>query len=295
MLKKFFGIAVLVFVAFQSFAQIAPEDLELLQKKEQELAQLSNQIVNDSLQDDRAAACFKFIPRLVNALKVNGSFHYPFSELETISILTPADKSFRIFTWQLWWGDGSHRYFGAIQLNTPGKLTLFPLFDNSDSLFYPIQDVLDNDTWYGALYYNIYEFGNKKKKYYLLFGWDGNDYWSSIKLIDVLHFENDKPVFGAPVFQLTDEDGKKKFQNRFIIEFRKDAAVSLNYSSEEKLIIFDHLVAPEERLEDLRFTYLPDGTYEGFKLKKDKWVHVEKIKTINIGHHDKPPVPVPKK
>ena len=286
-----FHIFLLLFPFFLQ-AQIAQQDLEQLRKYEQELAALSYSIVNDTAQNERADACFKFIPKLVEALKVKGSFEYPFDSLN-ISILKPADNSFRIFTWQLRWGNGLFRQYGAIQMNAQDQLKLYPLFDYSDSLATPETPMLGSETWYGAIYYNIYPFKLKGKSYYLLFGFDQNDLWSSKKLIDVLHFEKEKPVFGAPVFKFEDTLGNEILKNRFLLEYKKDAGVSLNYSEAEKMIIYDHLVAPEERLADLKFTYIPDGTYEGFKLKKGKWLHLDKIKTININKNDSPPMPQP--
>lgn len=282
----------LVVASFSAAAQTISEN-QALRAYERELADLSFRIINDSSQEGRAQACFKFIPKLVEALKVPGSFNYPFDSLKTISIQTPPDRSFRIFTWQLRWGDGLFRHFGAIQMNSD-SLMLYPLFDMSDSLAHSQTSVVNKDSWYGALYYNIYEHRHKKKTYYTLFGFDQNDLWSSKKLLEVLTFEHGKPVFGAPIFQFEDSTGKKTLLNRFIMEFRKDATTTLNYSADDKMIIYDHLVAPEERMADLKFTFLPDGTYEGFKLKSGKWQHVEKIKTININKPDSPPVPLPK-
>jgi len=280
--------------AVHAGAQISQQSIDSLKKYERELQSLGFRIVNDSAQQQRAEACFQFIPALVQALKVKGSFDYPFDSLETVSIVKPPDHSFRIFTWQLRWGNGLFRHFGAIQMNSPGKLALHPLFDYSDSLSKVNVAALDAAQWFGALYYHIYEFKGKGKKYYVLFGFDQNDLWSSRKLLDVLYFENEKPLFGSPVFELKDSLGNKTLLNRFILEFKKDAIVSLNYSASDKMIVYDHLVAPEERLADMKFTYIPDGTYEGFKLKKGKWLHVEKIKTININENDNPPVPVPR-
>ncbi|GIV32727.1 MAG: hypothetical protein KatS3mg031_0262 [Chitinophagales bacterium] len=278
----------------RGWGQIESQGLEQLHAYEQKLSKLGYAIVNDSTQEQRAQACFQFIPTLVEALKVPGSFYYPFDSLKTISILMPPDRSFRIFSWQLRWGNGLFRHFGAIQMRAD-SLVLFPLYDMSDSLQANPDTVVGAQYWYGALYYNIYPFRHKRKNYYVLFGYDQNDLWSSKKLLDVLTFdENGQPVFGAPVFEVKDSSGKKKLINRFLIEYRKDAAVSLNYSADDKMIVFDHLVAPEERLADLKFTFIPDGTYEGFRLKRGRWVYVEKIKTININKPDSPPVPVPK-
>lgn len=280
-------------VSLNLSAQIAPADLELLKNYERELAKLSYSIINDSTEDLRGDACFAFIPKLVEALKVKGSFNYPFDSVH-VSITKPVDNTFRIFTWQLRFGNGLLRQYGAIQMNTPDKLTLFPLFDDSDSLAKSPTIVTGPDSWFGAIYYNIVPFKQKSGQYYILFGYDQNDLWSSKKLMEVLHFEDNKPVFGAPVFQYTDSITKKiTTVNRVILEYKKDAGVSLNYSEKEKMILYDHLVAPEERLADLRFTFVPDGTYEGFQLKKGKWIHVPKIKTLNINQDHAPPMPKP--
>jgi hypothetical protein len=199
-----------------------------------------------------------------------------------------------MFTWQLNRDNGGYRYYGAIQKNTTDKLDLIPLFDYSDSLVAKEEyderiATLDNKTWFGAVYYNVIMKEVKGRKYYFLFGWDGNDLWSKKKMVEVLHFKDGKPVFGAPLFEIADD----KTINRFIIEYKGDATVSLNYSSEEKMIIYDHLIAPEDRLADMQFTFIPDGSYSGFKWKKGKWRFVEKLKVDAIGEFDKPPVPKP--
>ena len=278
---------------FQCFAQ--SYNSELIQR-EKELNQLVFCIVNDSTEKMRVTAVVKFIPSLVEALKLPDSYNYPFDSIRrNISIINSHDNTFRIFTWQLNRDKGGYRYYGAIQKNNSKQLDLIPLFDYSDTLtskedYDERKATLDNKTWFGAVYYNIIQKEIKGTTYYFLFGWDGNDLWSKKKLIEVMYFNNEgKPVFGAPMFELEDD----KTVNRFIMEFRGDATVTLNYSSEEKMIVFDHLIAPEDRLNDLQFTFIPDGSYSGFKWKKGKWRFVEKLKVNAIGEFDKPPVPKP--
>jgi hypothetical protein len=281
-----------VLICYSCFAQ---PDFNQLSKKETELNRLVYSIVNDSTEKMRVASVVQFIPALVEALKLPDSFNYPFDSLRrNISILNSHDNSFRIFTWQLNRDKGGYRYYGAIQKNNLAKLDLIPLFDYSDSLtikenFDERMATLESKTWFGAVYYNIIQKEVKGRTYYFLFGWDGNDLWSKKKLVDVLYFDEGKPMFGAPLFELEDD----KIVNRFIMEFRGDATVTLNYSSEEKMIIYDHLIAPEDRLADLQFTFIPDGSYSGFKWKKGKWRFVEKLKVNAIGEFDKPPVPKP--
>lgn len=257
-----------------------------LADKEQQLLPLANNMLNDTTEKGRVGAVVKFIPALVEALKTPSSFAYPFDELRNyISILNAPDNSFRIFTWQLTRDNGSYRYYGAIQKNNLEKLELFPLLDFSDSLEAKegivIADLkLNNNEWYGALYYNVIQKTIKKQNYYFLFGYDGTDLWSNKKIMEVLWFENGKPVFGAPLIQATD---KKKFQHRHLLQYRKDASVTFNYNAEEKMVLLDHLIAPEDRLYDLQFSFIPDGSYAGFKWKKGKWLYVDKIKTQSLG------------
>lgn len=260
------------------------------------MARLAYRIVNDTTESGRIDAVMRFIPTLVEALKVRGSFDYPFDSLKShISILTPPDKSFRIFTWQLHFDNGSYRYFGAIQKNHPEKLELYPLFDFTDSLLanetIDLKNVmLDNKHWKGAVYYNIIPKKVKKKTYYFLIGWDGHDLWSNKKLIDPLHFDHDgTPLFGAALFEMPD----KTLSHRFILEYRDDAYVTLNYSPVEKMIVFDHLTAPENRLSDLQFTFIPDGSYCGLKWKKNKWKYVDQLKVKSIRKPNSPPTPKP--
>jgi hypothetical protein len=47
-----------------------------------------------------------------------------------MSILSPPDSSFRIFTWQLFVNDSTYRHYGAIQMNQK-ELKLFALRDKS--------------------------------------------------------------------------------------------------------------------------------------------------------------------
>jgi hypothetical protein len=265
-------------------------------EKEKSLTALASSIQLDTVEKNRVAAVVAFIPELVEALKLKGSYNYPFDSLRSyISIINAPNNSFRIFTWQLSRDNGSYRYYGAIQKNNLEKLELFPLLDYTDSLLakenVKLTDLtLNNNEWIGALYYNIVEKKIKKQTYYFLFGFDGNDAWSNKKLVEVLWFDNSKPMFGAPLIQVPSKD---EYLHRFVMQFRKDASVSLNYNEEEKMIIIDHLIAPEERLADLQFTFLPDGSYSGYKWKKGKWQYVAKIKTTELGDGNAPnPKPV---
>ena len=118
----------------------------------------------------------------------------------------------------------------------------------------------------------------KSGKYYLLFGFDQNNPRSNRKLVDVLSFDKKgNPVFGAPIFNYPNEKGEEKILTRFMIEYKKDAEAKLNFDTDYGMIIFDHLVPETPSSKGLYFTYIPDGTYEGFKQKGSKWIYVSKV------------------
>jgi hypothetical protein len=229
---------------------------------------------------------------LVRALKVTGSFYYPFDSLETISKLYAPDSSFRIFTWQMVINNNIIRQHGAIQMKTyDGSLKLFPLIDKSDVTVNPSDTVGNNKGWIGAVYYKIVQKRSSNQNYYTLLGYDENNVRTTKKLAEVLSFTNDEPVFGGRFFSYEEDTVFKSSKSRFILEFKKDVGARLNYDDDLDMIIVDHLIS-ETNEPAKKETYVPDGDYEGFKWKNGKWVHIEKV-----FHYKTPegetPVPTP--
>ena len=80
---------------------------------------------------------------------------------------------------------------------------------------------------------------------------------------------------------------------RFFIEYKYNASTVLNYDPQLEMIVFDHVTPPTDKAKGATFTYIPDGTYEGFKWANDRWNWVEKIFTYAINENDNPPIPAP--
>jgi hypothetical protein len=247
--------------------------------------------------EKRKEACYAFIPKLVSALRIDNSFYYPFDSLTELSKVYPPDSSFRILTWQMHYPKGHFRYYGVIQMRS-SKLKMFPLRDLRDTLPFHTQQLLTQDNWYGQIYYKIIEKTVNKKTYYTLFGFEAADFISRRKIVDILSFdENGKPHFGAPMFIFNYDDSThvkdKDTLNRFFIEYKWSASPTLNYDYNKEMIIFDHLAPPNPRAEGAYFTYMQDGTYEGFKWQTNHWQWVEKVFTFSINDNDNPPIPSP--
>ncbi|HWJ28260.1 MAG TPA: hypothetical protein VNS32_17075 [Flavisolibacter sp.] len=251
--------------------------MKLLRHKEDTLKALSKDLLTDSLTAGRMRSDSMFIKVLVRSLQVKNSFYYPFDSVKGISKLYAPDSTFKIFTWQINFDESYSRQRGAIQYRTPdGSLRLIPLRDFSEFTTDPLDSMRTKDNWIGAVYYGITETKYNGKDYYTLFGYDENSVRSNKKWIDVLSFDNrNMPVFGGQ-FSFEEDSVRKPTQNRYSIEYKKEAATTMNFDPELNLILVDHLISESDE-PDLLYTYIPDGDYEGFKWKQGKWVHVDKV------------------
>lgn len=275
-MKKLLSIFLFVFLGLNTLqAQeqdsiVFPPEYFVYQDSLQELMQDFNL---DSLAFNRLKANYQFIRLLVQTLKIDNSYQFPFDSLQVISIVEPEDKAFRIFSWQVQLDKATYRHFGCIQMNQP-DLKMQAFVDMSDSLSIPQDTILDKNTWFGAVYYQIKMQKHRGKKYYTLFGFDAHEPFSSRKIIDVLTLDKKKNnlQFGAAIFQTP--EGLK---NRMVYEFKKRVAVTVAYSEQDKIILLDHLAPSENGFENMYFNYVPDGTYNAFRWKKGKWNFEENI------------------
>jgi hypothetical protein len=278
MKKIFIFIFLLLALPRLIFAQHSDEtgNIKALHDYEDSLRILGKTFVNDTVEANRQNANYDFIKTLVHALKIPNSFLYPFDSVKTVSIVNSPDNRFRIITWPIAANDGSYRFFGTIQINTGGPLLIYPLNDYTGNMKSPEDTVTDPHKWYGAEYYRIIPVYSPKL-YYVLLGWKGYTIKSTKKVIEVLSFnKQDKPVFGAPVFH-----GNGKTRDRVVFEYTRQASMLLRYVTDQDLIVFDHLSPPDPKLKNLKDSYGPDLSYDGYKNKNGKWVYVENLDMRN--------------
>lgn len=234
---------------------------------EYQLEGLSYNIINGADENERITSCYYFIQTLKKALQVPGSFDYEFTTLRTVSAIKPDNEAFRMFTWNLLLDSGKYMYFGAIQMNNDDSLQLFGLYDSSDYNRDIDYGTLDHRHWMGALVYQIHHYKYKRRDYYITFGWDGEDARSNKKVIDVLYFDEEgKPQFGEEIF-----DVEGDLRARMVFEFSDRAAMLCRYDKFEKAIVVANLVPINYMMKGNFETYIPDGTYNYFKLDKGIW------------------------
>lgn len=200
-----------------------------------------------------------------------GSYTHQFDSVYNVRILPSPDKDFRLITWGFRHPNDSFTFYGMIQYADEKREVVWladssAVLKNQNSTYY---QQLGPEQWYGAIYYQIEKVKYKKETYYLLLGWNGKDFKTDQKILEVLSWnENEEPVFGLPLF---DMDNGSAYQQRVIWEYKNGANMTLKITS-KKIITFEHIEPADTRAHGIYTLYLPDGTYDFFKLKKGIWV-----------------------
>ena len=260
-------ICILVFIWFNAAGQTSKID-----STGTELQKLALLIQEDLNPPDRFMADSIFTRALVQVLKTHNSFDYKLDSLKSVMHIVSPDNIFKIFTWQIDLGDGTYRQRGAIQFNSPdGLLKLVPLFDNSDFNANPTKGILNRSQWIGAIYFEIIPIQFENNTYYTLIGYDEYKQNVSRKIIEIMHFENELPIFGgnyfsyptSPFYPLTPVD-------RFILQYKKGSNAIIRYDKESKLILLSELTSTDNDLTNPS-TLVPTSNELFFKWENGKW------------------------
>ncbi len=281
-IKTFFKLFLILFLLLgaKSFAQNL-QDIDNLNDSAVSLfAKLKNSD-NDNL---ILSLSFKIDSVLTKIFSNEGTFNYDFSALKKYcSILKSDDGRFNIITWNNFLSTGEFNYFGYIQYKSPkaNKFYFYKLRDKSASIEKPQFANLNYKKWYGCIYYEIITKKSRKKTLYTLLGWDGNNFLTNKKIIEVITFPNKKPVFGYS-FVINGEKYK-----RLIFEYNEQASMVLRWNKKLKMIVWDHLAPKEPKYTGMYQFYGPDFTYDGLVFKKKKWNFVDNIVVSNSKEKNK--------
>lgn len=273
-------ICFLVFTVYSlsSFAQKGNNNL--FAEYEDTLKVMAHTIMNAETEAEKRLANTAFIANLIEVLQYEKSFKFPFDSLPTIARILSPDNTFRIFNWLLKKDNGAYEYYAIVHYHNikRKRYEIIPLVDNSANIRNVEQEDLDAKNWYGGIYYQIAYIKKIGRKYYTLLAWDGNDGYSTKKIIDVLYFSGKNKIkFGLPIFK----KNKKESQKRVVIEYDAKTSVSVRYQQKEQRIVFNHLVPPKKDLEGLEEYYIPEGTFNSYQYNKGKWLLKEDIDIRN--------------
>ncbi|MDC0249743.1 hypothetical protein OAK24_02585 [Flavobacteriales bacterium] len=255
-------------VSLNSFSQKGNN--KLIAEYEDTLKVMAHTIMNAETEAEKRLANTAFITNLTEILQYEKSFKFPFDSLVTIARLNSPDGSFRIFNWLLRKDNGSYEYYGIVHYHNKKRkrYEIIPLIDNSANIRDAEQEELDATNWYGGLFYDIIYIKKSGRKYYTLLSWDGNDGYSTKKIIDIMYFSGKNKVkFGLPIFK----KDKKESKRRVIIEYNSKTSISVSYQQKKQRIVFNHLVPPKKDLAGLEEYYIPEGTFNSYQYKKGKW------------------------
>ncbi len=189
-----------------------------------------------------------------------------------------SDRQVRTVTGQINLGKDRHMYYGGVYLANERRWIPFryekPTWQNFE------RSISDPDSWYGAVYYHVMPVTVRKETYYLLFGYRVVDYFNRIKLVDVLDMSEEGMRLGKPVFRRKDRSGEPVLLNRFYLQYAAESPIKLNFSQEEDMIVMDHLMPIKGLYEGQSMAFVPDGTYDGYKLgRKGIWEFQERLPT----------------
>ncbi len=218
----------------------------------------------DAKKDSVSAALKEGLRVLLDA---DDAFARDLSQLPLSRVDAP-DGLFRLITWNVPYGNGTHRYEGFLLVKERKRRVLHELHDMTGTIPSPETPALGTGNWYGALYYAVIPVKHGGKTLYTLLGWKGHTGIETRKVIDVLSFKGGTPSFGAPLFG---EGRVKKMRRVFAYSFQ--ATMSLQWDADRQWIICDHLSPQRADLEGQWAFYGPDLSYDAFRWDRRQWVY----------------------
>ena len=247
---------------------------------ESEIQKIAPLLQNAKSDEEKLKANDDFIELWDLVLDDPKSMKYDFEMLTTFPILTSKNKKLRIINWYISLSNNINKYFAIVQYYNNRKEYKVEYLKPLEGEVKSANSLKLNDSqWIGALYYSLTPFKRGKKEYYLLLGWDGNDERSNKKIMDVLSISKSL-TFGAPIFRY-----KKERFHRYILEYKEDAAVSVQFNNDIESIVFPNLTPISEDLTGLYDFYIPDGSINAFELKNGTFKFKEDIQNpqkVNI-------------
>lgn len=215
--------------------------------------------------------------RIELLIQNSSTFDNYFADYQGLSTLISSDDKLKIVTWNVEDIDGDHYLYGVVGVKNENNVRAFSLEDRSGEIPTPEYAVLKPGKWFGAVYYEIITEKFKGGVYYTLLGYNGNDAFSRIRVVDVVTLSSSgRPRFGALIF---DDHGRTK--RRLIYEYSNRANMMLRYEERGDRIVMDHLAPLEPMYEGDRSYYGPDFSYDVLELKKGRWVLEKNVELRN--------------
>ena len=241
MTKRFSFYFILAFTV-SLFSQ-EPVTMDLI-RAESELADLFTRLYSDNLSETEPLLA-RIREIMTEVLAHDGAMDFPWEKLNMIGVVPSDDGMLRIFTWHVMEDMDHYRYFGYIQvLSGRDKIRVYELRDNLKAQRNIQKLRQSTEDWYGKLYYKIITENYKRKPVYTLLGMDFNDSRSTIKSVEAMTIQRNKPQFLQDLFF----NGRDRI-DRMLLEYSSQVTISVRYDPRIRMITFDHLVTVSSRLQ----------------------------------------------
>lgn len=222
--------------------------------------------------DKERDSCLELFNATIDSLvALPGSFSHAFDSVANVKVLNSPNGKFRLLTWGFRHPNDSFSFFGILQYADPERPYVW-LSDSAHAIGNSTATVngeFSPERWYGAIYYGIQEVRNKKESYYVLLGWNGKTAKTDLKVIEALSWDDEgEAVFGKPVFSAGPDEA---LEYRVIFEYRNAANMTLRFDDKKGNIIFENIIPNDPKARGVYELYLPDGTYDKYRLKKGVW------------------------
>lgn len=295
--KKFLSIFLSIFL-LAGISNISPAQTDFT-AHEDSLKRMMMRIIEPEHDFERLAINYEFKTYFEKVLQKEGSFDYPFDSLVVISRIKAPDESFRIFSWYVPLQDSKFEYFGFFQSHQSGGegYQLFTLTDKAFELTDPQFETLDHENWYGAYYTDLIHKTHRRKDYYLLLGWRGDNPLTRKRVLEPIRvMGKGRPSFGNPMFRY--ENNRHR---RIIFEYSAKASMVMRYESHvleqsrrpQDIIIFDRMAPSHSFLKGSYQFYVPEtNIFDAFMFDEGKWIFVPDVDARNPQRRP-PPRPAP--
>lgn len=274
MTKRFSFYFILAFTV-SLFSQ-EPVTMDLI-RAESELADLFTRLYSDNLSETEPLLA-RIREIMTEVLAHDGAMDFPWEKLNMIGVVPSDDGMLRIFTWHVMEDMDHYRYFGYIQvLSGRDKIRVYELRDNLKAQRNIQKLRQSTEDWYGKLYYKIITENYKRKPVYTLLGMDFNDSRSTIKSVETMTIQRNKPQFLQDLFF----NGRDRI-DRLLLEYSSQVTISVRYDPRIRMITFDHLVPFHPVYNGNYEFYGPDGSYDGLQFEAGSWIYREDIDVRNL-------------
>ena len=254
--------------------------LAFSQEEKDDLVFYADVMRHADIAEHREWAAKHFKEELINVLGSDGVSAEQHNKLRSwISFLAPADSAFSIITWQVNAVD-TVLYEGIVQLKGGKTIPLNAANHNINESDY---DSYDANNWFAALYYDLIAFSPNR---YLILGYNASHSVMNMKVAETLTISGEEVQFGQEWFQMDQDAVRPHLKNRIVLQYDKRSSARMAYDPEMQTLFYDHVIPMETMEKKDEVSWVPDGSYEGFRLKGDTWMYVEKLFTRQV---DTPP------